>query len=228
VHGWVGAPLAAHGDIIGGLMLDSCVSGAYDGAAAGLVQAIANQAAIAIENARLFSQVQLLAVTDTLTGLYNRRYFFEFAVQEFERSRRYARPLSVLMLDIDHFKKVNDTYGHLVGDRLLSELAKQCKSTLRDADVMARYGGEEFVVLLPETPARLALLAAERLWKAIAGVQLDVEGQTVSVSVSLGVAELDSGCPNLEALLGRADQALYRAKIAGRGQILMWSEPEGC
>jgi diguanylate cyclase (GGDEF)-like protein len=226
VHGWVGVPLAAHGEIIGGLMLDSSQPGAYDGPAAALVQAFANQAAIAIENARLFSQVQQLAITDTLTSLYNRRYFFEFATKEFERARRYTRPLSVMMLDIDRFKQVNDIYGHLIGDHLLSELAARCKETLREADVMARYGGEEFVVMLPETPVNLAFLAAERLWMAIAAIQLDVEGHKVAISVSLGVAGLDPGCRNLEALIERADQALYRAKKAGRGQIVVWNDPQ--
>ncbi|MDR3577437.1 MAG: sensor domain-containing diguanylate cyclase [Anaerolineaceae bacterium] len=226
VHGWVGAPLAARGEIIGCLVIDSCLLGVYDDSAAALVKAFANQAAIAIDNARLFSQVERLAITDTLTGLYNRRYFFEFATQEFERSRRYGRSLSVMMLDIDHFKKVNDTYGHLVGDRLLTELAEKCKETLREAEVMARYGGEEFVILLPETTLNLAFQAAERLWQAIASLQVDVEGQPVSISVSLGVAELESSCATLEALLERADQALYQAKAAGRGQIVKWSATE--
>jgi diguanylate cyclase (GGDEF)-like protein len=223
IRGWIGLPLLAMGKAIGCLTIDSCEPNAYDVADAALVQSFANEAAIAIEKARLFQQVQQLAVTDPLTGLYNRRYFFEVGQKEFRRARRTNRPLSVIMLDVDHFKSFNDTYGHLVGDRVLTALARQCQLAVRELDVVARYGGEEFVIMLPETSLDAAYSIAERIREVLAQMTIDIGDQAVWVSVSFGVAEADDDCPDLETLFQRADKALYITKGTGRGRISVWS-----
>jgi len=226
VRGWIGVPLLLHGGFIGCLTLDSRQVAAYDMADAALAQAFANEAAIAIESARLFSQVQHMAITDPLTELHNRRHFYDVAYSEFERSRRYGHNLSLIMLDIDHFKRVNDTYGHLTGDQVLKEVARRCLQVMREVDVVARYGGEEFVILLPETTLEGAAQAAERMKECITDQPIVVGEKRVEISVSIGAAEVDERCLDLEALLERADQAMYAAKRAGRGQVSLWQNGE--
>jgi len=222
-HGWMGLPLRVHGEPIGYLTMDSTRIGAYSPQDASLVQAFADEVAIAIENARLFQQVQHLAITDPLTNLNNRRYFFEAARRELERARRYQNSLSMIMLDIDHFKRVNDTYGHLAGDRILVAVAARCKEKLREVDLSARYGGEEFVFLLPETDLEGARQVAERLRAEVNDAPIDAGDKKISISVSLGVAELDEECVDLQALVRRADQALYVTKDTGRGKVTAWN-----
>jgi diguanylate cyclase (GGDEF)-like protein/PAS domain S-box-containing protein len=222
VHGWMGLPLRVHGEPIGYLTMDSARVGAYGPQDAALVQAFADEVAIAIENARLFQQVQRLAITDPLTGLNNRRYFFEAARRELERARRYQSSLSLIMLDIDHFKRVNDTYGHLAGDRVLVAVAARCKEKLREVDISARYGGEEFVFLLPETDVEGARQVADRLRAVVNDTPIDAGDKKVVISISLGVADLDEECVDIQALVRRADQALYVTKETGRGQVTAW------
>ncbi len=164
IRGWLGVPLIVQGRMTGMIALDSYQVNTFTQDHARLAAAYADQVAIALENARLFAQTQELAITDPLTGLYNRRFFFSQAKAEFERARRYQEPLSIIMLDIDDFKKINDTYGHLVGDQVLQTLAKLCRENLREIDIVGRYGGEEFVILLPETP--LVLSAASSIGAA--------------------------------------------------------------
>jgi diguanylate cyclase (GGDEF)-like protein len=224
VHGWIGIPLLAMGKTIGCLTVDSREMNAYDVADAALVQSFANEAAIAIEKARLFEQVQQLAVTDPLTGLYNRRYFFDVGQKEFRRARRTHRPLSLIMLDVDHFKSFNDTYGHLVGDRVLIAMARQCQLAVRELDIVARYGGEEFVILLPETALDAACSIAERIRSVLAQMTIDIGDRGVWVSVSFGVAEADDDCDDLEMLFQHADKALYVTKGTGRGRISVWND----
>lgn len=181
-----------------------------------LLEAMANQASIAIENARLFEEVQRLAVTDDLTGLHNRRGFFEIARRELERAQRTGRPLSALMLDIDGFKRVNDTYGHAVGDDVLRHLAERCRRAVRDIDIVGRYGGEEFAVALPETDLKSAVEAAERIRSAIGDTPFDTEVGPLAIRVSIGVALLaDQPDHTVELLLDRADTAMYLVKQAG-------------
>jgi diguanylate cyclase (GGDEF)-like protein len=144
------------------------------------------------------------------------------AVAEFERSRRYARPLSVIMLDIDHFKKVNDTYGHSIGDQVLQGLADLAKTSLRTVDILARYGGEEFVIMLPETTLDEAARTAERLRTNTADATLPTRVGNMSVTISLGVVALDDNCRNLEELLDRSDQACYASKRTGRNKVSTW------
>jgi diguanylate cyclase (GGDEF)-like protein/PAS domain S-box-containing protein len=185
-------------------------------------QIFADQAAVAIENARLYEHAVYLSETDPLTGLYNRRHFSRLASTEFERSRRYVYPLSVITLDIDGFKKINDLYGHDVGDQALCVVADRLRSSLRSVDITARTGGEEFVAMLPETDLEKACLVSERVRTAIAKPMVLPGGEQIQITVSLGVAILDESCTDLNMLLKRADQALYVAKDAGKDRVSAW------
>ena len=179
------------------------------------------------ERTELFAAMQRLATMDSLTGLFNRRYFFEQGGVEILRARRFSRPLSVIMLDIDSFKGVNDTYGHAVGDQVLQDLAQLCSSQLRQADILARYGGEEFVFLLPESDLGRAGRVADRLCREVIKARFETEAGPLSISASLGVASLDLNSDmTLDELLVRADRALYQAKRAGRGRAMRWTASE--
>jgi len=221
---FMGVPIVAHGKVMGSLYLtEKTNSQIFTQDDEDLVVGLAADAAIAIENARLFGKVEQLAITDSLTGLHNRRHFLELAEHEFQRARRYQRPLSVVMLDIDHFKRVNDTYGHATGDQVLRAVAARCRETLRAIDFMGRVGGEEFILLLPENGLEGARRAAERLRQRVAETPIETERGTVSVTISLGVASLTADCPDLKTLLERVDAALYAAKNAGRNRVETYS-----
>ena len=177
---------------------------------------------IAITLGRLASaerKLMLRALTDPLTGVFNRRTFVEMSSKEEERARRSGSLTSVLMMDIDHFKRVNDTHGHGVGDLVIKMLAEQATKSLRSIDILARYGGEEFVVTLPDTDADVAGRVAERLRAALerAVVRTDA-GTEVKFTVSVGVATFTTGVP-LDRAMEAADKALYRAKQAGRNRV---------
>lgn len=160
------------------------------------------------------------ARVDYLTGVSNRRHFMERAEQELHRCVRYGGQLSILMLDIDHFKLINDRYGHKVGDLVIKALIQVCTASLRDVDVVGRMGGEEFAVLLPETDRSVAVSAAERLRVAIDQAKVPLaDGLPVKFSVSIGVAAMQSADDNLDVLLNRADAALYEAKGSGRNRV---------
>lgn len=180
----------------------------------------ANLASIAIENRLNHDELERRAYSDYLTGLANRRHFLTQAENELTRIQRYGGELSILMLDIDHFKQVNDTYGHKVGDIVLRKLAEVCKTTLRDVDLAGRIGGEEFAVLLPETDSRRAADVAERLRSALASSRVMLEGGfPLYFTVSLGVATLADKDTNVDTLLNQADLALYQAKNEGRNRV---------
>jgi diguanylate cyclase (GGDEF)-like protein/PAS domain S-box-containing protein len=222
IHGWIGLPLMARGQPIGYLTIDSRTPGAYTEEHARLAQAFANQAAIALENARLFEQVQQAAITDALTGLANRRHFFDLARREFARARRYGSALSLFILDVDNLKIVNDQGGHLLGDRLLQTVGHAIRHQLRQPDIAARYGGDEFIVLLPETTLEKAARVAERIRHSLSREVLQGDGKTFPISISVGVAELDGSCLVLDDLIERADRALYWAKAQGKGCVGVW------
>lgn len=160
-----------------------------------------------------------LATTDGLTGLANRRHFMERGAAELGRSRRTGQQVSCIMFDVDHFKKVNDTFGHDAGDAVLKALAKTARETLRGIDVLGRLGGEEFAALLPETGLEAALQAAERLRVAVADMGLVHGGAPLAVTMSLGVAQAAGAEETLDSLLKRADEALYEAKQSGRNRV---------
>lgn len=166
-----------------------------------------------------------LSITDGLTGLNNRRHFNEIYYSEFARAIRSRSPLSFLIIDVDHFKQFNDSYGHLQGDTCLRTIAAGIESMLlRENDFAARYGGEEFCVLLPDTDAAGAMVVAENIRNHIASIQIDVDGQPVSVTVSIGVAcDIPKEKKNTDLLLSRADKALYHSKESGRNQVTLFS-----
>jgi diguanylate cyclase (GGDEF)-like protein len=161
-----------------------------------------------------------LAVTDPLTGAFNRRHFFVVGERRFAHSRQAREPVCVLLLDVDNFKSINDQHGHATGDRVLIEVARACKMSLRDADLLARYGGEEFVALLPATDLPEALLVAERVRTSVADTQVATDGgAVVRPTVSVGVAMLAAGLVSFDGLLAQADAAMYDAKRSGKNRV---------
>jgi two-component system, cell cycle response regulator len=174
------------------------------------------------ERVQLYQEVQRLANMDVLTGCFNRRHFMTLAAQEIQRAMRYNRPLSFLMMDIDHFKNFNDQYGHQIGDQLLCNLVLLCQKQLRNVDILGRYGGEEFVVLMPETGSEGGLKASERLRAKIEKMKISTPAGKMSITVSMGVTSLERGFDERETLDGLikcADKALYAAKAAGRNCV---------
>lgn len=171
------------------------------------------------ENKRLTEKLKDLASVDELTRLSNRRHFMELASNEFDRSRRYVRPLSVAMLDIDHFKSVNDEYGHAAGDHVLRTVSAVCREIIRDSDRMGRIGGEEFALLMPETDAASATRLAERLRQAVADLVQRFNIEEFQVTASLGVEEMSTRHQSFDDLLADADKSLYEAKNNGRNRV---------
>jgi diguanylate cyclase (GGDEF)-like protein len=226
VHNWLGVPLHLRGRAIGFLTVTSNEDEAYTEAEATLVQAFANEVTIALENARLFKELQNLATTDSLTEIWNRRHFIHLAKIEFQRARRFHQPLSVILFDIDNFKAVNDTYGHPAGDQVLRGMARICRDNLRQVDLFGRYGGEEFMALLPNTPISAARLAAERLRKIIAQTPMQSDRGQIFISASFGVAEIDDSCIDIDTLLQHADRAAYSAKFEGKNRVSIRNEEQ--
>ncbi|MEV6596445.1 diguanylate cyclase [Actinoplanes sp. NPDC051346] len=210
-------PITARDRLIAvALLLDATV----DAASREVASALAQQGGSAYDNARLFSRVQELATTDGLTGVANRRHFHDLAETLVNAARRGDRQLAAIMLDIDHFKKVNDTHGHGAGDDVIREVAHRLGLSIRQCDVLGRYGGEEFAVVLPDYEGAEEAVA-ERMRTMIAGEPIATRVGPVSVTISLGMARLDAGDDGLDTLLARADHALYRAKETGRNRIAL-------
>jgi diguanylate cyclase (GGDEF)-like protein len=167
------------------------------------------------------------AMTDPLTGLLNRRRFLELSNREEDRSRRYDLPFSVLMVDIDHFKRINDGHGHPVGDRVIQALADICTKALRPHDILARFGGEEFVLTLPQTPADGAYIVAERIRRMVEVCAVETDNASVGFTVSIGMSSYEKG-QRFDQVVARADQALYEAKHGGRNRVVgLPPEPRG-
>ncbi|MFZ5819644.1 MAG: histidine kinase N-terminal 7TM domain-containing protein [Chloroflexota bacterium] len=219
IRSWLGIPLMARGQVTGLLVIDSTEPDHFKADDVKMAVAFADQVAIALENARLFEEAQNMALTDALTDLYNRRGLFEIGRLEFSRARRSNRPFSAVMVDIDHFKRINDLHGHAIGDQALQSLGGHLRNITRDVDIVGRYGGEEFVFLLSETPLEAAREMAERLRHNVesASISTDVDG--LRMTISLGVAAYSTETPDLETLIARADQALYMAKHKGRNRV---------
>ncbi|NTW00623.1 MAG: diguanylate cyclase [Oscillochloris sp.] len=213
--------MCAGEQIIGAITVQACEPYVYDSKDLEILETLSSTAAIAIQNAHLFARIQQMATIDPLTQVPNRRHFFDVASREMERTDRYGRPISLIMFDIDSFKAVNDTYGHMAGDQVLKMVATRCRDDLRDIDTVARYGGEEFVVLLPETSYVQALQVAQRLRIRISEQPVESDVGDISVTISVGVDSCDEiFAGRLEDLLDRADQALYVAKNSGRNQVI--------
>ncbi len=212
-------PLIQRGAVIGVVCVEN--DRPYAEADVRLALSLTQPAAMAVENARLFDEVNRLATLDGLTHTYNRRHFMDLAMRAYQTARRFGQPLAALMLDVDHFKDVNDRYGHHVGDQVLRVLAERCASALRSIDVLGRYGGEEFAILLPgATRESAATILAERIRQRVADDPVPTDAGPVKVTVSVGVAAMDESTRHPDDLFKRADAALYEAKQAGRNRVV--------
>lgn len=222
-HSWLGVPLISHDNVIGALSVQSEHRGAYTSHHLRVLDMIGDQAAVAVANARLYE----LATVDGLTGLNVRRFFDQRLREEWQRAIRHGHPLTVVLLDLDHFKTLNDTYGHQAGDRVLKAAATAVRASMRNFDVAARYGGEEFALVLPSTTAQEGVHMAERIRSDIARLRVDVHGQNVQITTSIGLAQGPLGdIALLDVLLGRADRALYTAKRRGRNCVVVADDLE--
>jgi diguanylate cyclase (GGDEF)-like protein len=181
-----------------------------------LIGSLADLISVAIEHANMHEEKKRQAVTDGLTGIANRRHFNETLDKEFERARRYGLPLSLVLVDLDYLKKINDTFGHNVGDEAIKSIGQVLSKSCRAVDTAARYGGEEFCLLLPDTDTEDAMNLAERIRKLICETPLEGPG---NISASIGVSTFPTHGNNQEDLFEAADQALYSAKSGGRNQV---------
>jgi diguanylate cyclase (GGDEF)-like protein len=220
---WLAAPLDVTDQRVGLLLIATRAPGPYSEAQVQLAGALVSQGMAAYEKARLFARTQELAATDALTGIPNRRSFFEWAERALATARRSGRGLAVLMIDIDHFKQINDAYGHQVGDEVIQAVVARLVGELRPSDVLGRYGGEEFALVIPNASADDADGLAERLRSAVASRPVETLVGPLVVSVSIGLAPYvpaPGDAMTLHELVGRADHALYAAKQAGRDRVV--------
>ena len=209
-------PLKVRDTVVGVITITRAEAASFTTEDQEILSFLANAVVLDVENARLYR----LSVTDPLTKTCNRQYLRERLPDEVDRSRRFGHPLTVLLFDVDHFKLVNDTFGHDAGDEVLKRIAECVRESLRHFDTLARYGGEEFVVVLPNTDRDEGVATAERLRKAIEGLSLSSQGHEMTVTASFGVATLTPELREEAELLRKADDALYRAKRAGRNRTI--------
>jgi diguanylate cyclase len=205
--------LAGHGDRIIALVSSSLCSVVLTPIVGSMVLRLVFE----LDRAR--QQLTVLATHDDLTGVHNRRHFMAVVQREWDRARRYSTQAALLLIDADHFKRVNDEHGHLCGDDLLRAIAKAVSGSLRQADVLARFGGEELIVFLPHTDPLGALDVAERIRERVQALKVDWKGHTVSTTVSVGVAPMRAELPSLDWMIHEADTALYAAKSDGRNCV---------
>jgi diguanylate cyclase (GGDEF)-like protein len=223
---YVAVPFKSTGRFLGVLVLTDRLGGDdFDDANLETLRSFASQAAVAVDNVQLHEEAQRLSLTDGLTGLWNYRYFQMNFAKEIERASRFSRPLALLMLDIDRFKEVNDTYGHQRGDAVLVELSRRISAEIREVDLLARYGGEEIVLVLPETDEAGARHTAERICDVVRRAAVRVPGNGgIPITVSVGIAVFPQHGTSVTTLVERADDALYAAKSAGRDTWRMAEE----
>ena len=214
------APLISRGRTIGVVEIINRLGGRFTEGDLEILLTLVEPCAIAIENAILFQRAEQLTITDDLTKLFNSRYLNLYIGREIKRCKRHGIPISVIFLDLDGFKGVNDQYGHLAGSRTLSEVGTILSQAVRESDILARYGGDEFVVVLPETPAAGALVIAERIRKAIEAHRfLQAQGLSARISASFGIASYPDHALTPEGLIQKADQAMYRVKERDKNGI---------
>lgn len=174
---------------------------------------------LCVERISLYSKLQSLSIYDGLTQLSNRRMFMKRFYEEFERAKKHNLSFSFLMIDVDHFKLINDTHGHLVGDVVLKEVAKRMRGNMRDIDFIARFGGEEFAVILPDTVKKGALLVGERLLSCIENLKISAFDEKIQVTISVGISVYPQDALYADKMIESADSALYKAKVTGRNRV---------
>jgi diguanylate cyclase (GGDEF)-like protein len=220
IHAAIAAPLMIGSSFLGVIgIMNSDRKRRFTDSEKSLMDSFAQQASIAVQNAQLFEERKRQARMDLLTGIYNRRGLFELGLRELDRAQRFDRPLCAIMVDIDHFKRVNDTYGHPIGDLVLKELADRLKTHLRSIDILSRYGGEEFVILLPETDLDQAKEVAERLREIAEKTLFTPDGLSLPITISQGISILNGKTSDITTLIKHADDAMYISKRSGRNQV---------
>jgi len=220
VRSFAAIPMRVQNQIVGVINVSDGKPGQFSEDDCELLNLLAEQAAVVIEHSEEVHNLEIQALTDPLTGVANRRYFHKRLEEEIRRTRRYKHSLGMIMIDIDHFKKVNDQYGHATGDAVLQGLAVLLRQSVRDTEIVARYGGEEFALLMPLTNTDEAYAAAERIRKAVfAHAFTNLQGKVIPITVSVGVASFPSDCRTVSELIEVADKALYAAKNGGRNQV---------
>ena len=221
IRSLMASPLRAEGRIMGILYVDDFKRREYTTHEISLLSLLSTYAAMAIEQTKLLESTRLLAITDGLTGLYNHRHFRQQLNLEISRAGRYSRSLSLMMIDIDYFKRYNDTNGHLKGNEVLKDLARILKDMSREVDIVARYGGEEFAIIMPETERRKAKMLSERLRKKIESHPFENgrKQPNKKLTISIGVASCPENASKAAQLIETADKALYEAKRGGRNSV---------
>ncbi len=212
-------PLVHRGERLGVIELINKVTGAFTREDQDLIEILVHPLATAIRTVDMFENAERLTITDDLTKLYNYRYLMKYLEADVKRCLRYKKKVSLLFIDVDGFKKINDTFGHLVGSQALAEMGQVLKRIVRETDVVGRYGGDEFVIVLPETPLNGALVIAERIRKKVEECEFVAQDLSIRLTVSLGVANCPKHTLTAEGLIKKADAAMYRAKELSRNSI---------
>jgi diguanylate cyclase (GGDEF)-like protein len=221
-------PLLVHERPLGTLVLGSRRRGAFGDSVRPTLEVLASHVAVSLANARMVKRLEEMATTDSLTGLFNKRALNEAGMQKLKSAGRFKKPLSLLVCDIDHFKRVNDTHGHDFGDLVIRGFGDVLKRTKRDTDVVGRFGGEEFVIVCEETDAEGAALLAERVRSELEATAFHTDGGPLRVTCSLGVATFPGAGADWETLFKASDEALYASKRLGRNRVTVWSPRLGC
>ena len=213
------APLICQNRVVGVLNLaDKIEGGSFDYEDIALIELFSQLIGASIGNIKLFEKTQRQAATDGLTGLVNHRTFYEVLEKELWRSRRYGGQISMIMIDIDNLKKINDNYGHRVGDKVIRQISVKIKECIRQIDIAARYGGDEFTVILPNTSLADAIIVAERMVNAVSNCPVTWKGEQIAVSISVGLGQYDADI-SPEDIASRSDHALYTAKQEGKNTV---------
>jgi two-component system cell cycle response regulator len=216
-------PLLVHDSALGTLILGSSHKGAFGDSVRTTLEVLARHVAVSLANARMVKRLEDLATTDGLTNLYNKRTLVEVAKQKLRSAERFEKPLSVLLCDLDHFKKINDTYGHDVGDLVIKGFAEILRRTKRTTDAVGRFGGEEFVVVCEETDAAGAELLAQRLREQLEATTFHAKEQPIRVTCSIGIATFPRAGSDWDTMFKSTDEALYASKHAGRNRVTQWN-----
>jgi diguanylate cyclase (GGDEF)-like protein len=212
-------PLQRRGEKIGAIELINKRGGAFTPEDQSLIEMMLHPLSIAIRTVDMFESAERLTITDDLTKLYNYRYLMKYLQADVKRCLRYKKKVSLLFIDVDGFKRINDTFGHLVGSQALAEMGQVFKRILRETDVVGRYGGDEFVIVLPETPLNGAMVIAERIRKKVEECEFVAQNLSIRLTVSLGVANCPKHTLTAEGLIKKADAAMYRAKELSKNSI---------